>query len=128
MCFIIGGATTPGGSNINALYACYSDSMTVVDLGEFFYSSMGIDYAFAWYVPWIGSAGGICAGGGIDLNNTISGDTQCYDIGACTFNAVNTDLGPLPQPWLSGGGAWKMNGSQYELWGLNGVDVAFDLL
>jgi hypothetical protein len=98
MCFIIGGATTPGGGYTNALYTYYPDSMTVVDLGEFSYSSIGIDYAFAWYVPRIGAAGGICAGCGIDLNNTISGDTQCYDIDECTFNAVNTDLGQLPQP------------------------------
>jgi len=47
MCFIIGSASTPGGADTNSLYANYPNSMTAVNLDEFFYSPMGIDFAFA---------------------------------------------------------------------------------
>lgn len=124
VCYISGGATTPGGGNTNALYAYNPATQAVTNLGNFSYLPTGIAFHFSWYVPWVN---GICAGGGVDANSVVSGDTQCFDLDTGLFNGVNADLGPLPQPWWGGGDAW-MDGGQYEIWGVNGVDAAFALL
>ncbi len=127
VCYISGGATAAGGGNTSALYAYYPDSNTAVNLGDFSYLPGGFDFHASWYVPWIGSQGGICVGGGVNSANVVSADTQCYDIGAGVFNAVNADLGPMPA------GVWGMaddilyEGGDYQLWIANGVDASSSL-
>jgi uncharacterized membrane protein len=127
VCYISGGATTPGGGNTSALYAYYPDSNTVENLGNFNYLSGGFAFHASWYVPWIGSDGGICVGGGVNAASVVTANTQCYDIGAATFNAANADLGPMPA------GLWGMatgilyEDGDYQLWVANGADTAFEL-
>jgi len=127
VCYISGGATTPGGGNTSALYAYYPDSNTAVDLGDYSYLAGGFAFHASWYAPWVGGQGGICVGGGVNASSVVSGDTQCYDIGAAAFNATNADLGAMPA------GVWGMaddvlyEGGDYQLWLANGADTAFAL-
>jgi PKD repeat protein/subtilisin family serine protease len=127
VCYITGGATTPGGGNTSALYEYHPDTNTVVNLGDYNYLATGFAFHAGWYVPWIGGAGGICVGGGVNSGSTVSSDTQCYDIAAATFNAANADLGAMPS------GLWGMaddvlfEGGDYQLWVSNGADAGFAL-
>ncbi|MBE0410772.1 MAG: carboxypeptidase regulatory-like domain-containing protein, partial [Anaerolineales bacterium] len=127
VCYISGGATTPGGGNTSALYAYYPDTNTVENLGNFTYLAQGFAFHGSWYVPWIGSQGGICVGGGVNAASLVSADTQCYDIGAGVFNAPNADLGALPAGlWGIADGILIENGD-YQLWVAYGADTAFNL-
>ncbi|HQK14685.1 MAG TPA: S8 family serine peptidase, partial [Anaerolineae bacterium] len=127
VCYISGGATTAGGGNTSALYAYYPDSNTVVNLGDFSYLPGGFDFHASWYVPWIGSEGGICVGGGVNSSNVVSADTQCYDIGDGVFNAVNADLGAMPAAVWGMADDILYEGGDYQLWIANGVDASFAL-
>jgi subtilisin family serine protease len=127
VCYISGGATTPGGGNTSALYAYYPDTNTVENLGTFNYLAQGFAFHASWYVPWIGASGAICVGGGVNAGSVVSGDTQCYDIAAGVFNAVNADLGPLPAGlWGMADGVLYEDGD-YQLWVAQGADAAFAL-
>ena len=127
VCYISGGATTPGGGNTSTLYEYHPDTNTVVNLGAFNYLAGGFDFHAAWYVPWIGASGAICVGGGTNSSSSVSSGTQCYDINAGVFNPANADLGTLPS------GLWGMasgilyEGGDYQLWVANGADAGFAL-
>jgi hypothetical protein len=127
VCYISGGATTPGGGNTSALYAYYPDTNTVVNLGNFNYLAQGFAFHASWYVPWVGSEGGICVGGGVNAGSVVSADTQCYDIADGVFNATNADLGALPVGlWGMADGMLYEDGD-YQLWVAQGADSAFAL-
>jgi hypothetical protein len=127
VCYISGGATTPGGGNTSALYEYHPDTNTVVNLGNFNYLAGGFAFHASWFVPWIGADGAVCVGGGVNSGSTVSNGTQCYDIAAGVFNAANADLGTMPS------GLWGMaddvlyEGGDYQLWVSNGADAGFAL-
>ncbi|MFU8771502.1 MAG: S8 family serine peptidase, partial [Anaerolineales bacterium] len=127
VCYISGGATTPGGGNTSALYAYYPDTNTIVNQGNYSHLSLGFAFHASWFVPWVGSSGGICVGGGVNVNSEVTANTQCYDIAGAVFNAVNADLGTMPA------GLWGMadgmlyEGGDYQLWVAQGADAAFAL-
>jgi hypothetical protein len=78
-------------------------------------------------VPWVGSEGGICVGGGVNAGSVVSADTQCYDIADGVFNATNADLGALPVGlWGMADGMLYEDGD-YQLWVAQGADTAFAL-
>ncbi len=127
VCYISGGATTPGGGNLNTLYEYHPDTHTVVNLGNFTLHPAGFDFHASWYVPWVGSAGAICVGGGVDSGSVVFADTQCYDIAAGAFNAPNADLGQMLEGvWGTADGILYENGD-YQLYVANGADAAFQL-
>ncbi len=127
VCYISGGATSPGGGNTSTLYAYYPDTNTVENLGNFSYHSGGFAFHASWYVPWIGSQGGICVAGGANAANDVSANTQCYDIGAEVFNAPNADLGAMPAAvWSMANGIRYENGD-WQLWIANGSDAGLNL-
>jgi PKD repeat protein len=127
VCYISGGATAPGGGNVSSLYEYHPDTNTVVNLGNFTLHPAGFDFHASWYVPWVGSAGAICVGGGTDAASVVFPDTQCYDIAASAFNAPNADLGSMLQGvWGTADGVLYENGD-YQLWVANGADAGFNL-
>ncbi|MGC9025467.1 MAG: PKD domain-containing protein, partial [Chloroflexia bacterium] len=127
VCYISGGATAPGGGNQSTLYEYHPDTNTVVNLGNFTLHPAGFDFHASWYVPWIGSAGAICVGGGVDSGSVVFPDTQCYDIEAGAFNAPNADLGPMLEGvWGTADGVLYENGD-YLLYVADGADAYFSL-
>lgn len=128
VCYITGGATAPGGGDLTTLYEYHPDSNTATLLGNFTHIPGGFDFHAGWFAPWIGTAGGVCVGGGVDSASIVYADTQCYDIAAATFNPPNTDLGPLPEPWWGMADMEKEHAGAPQLWLANGTDAASLLL
>ena len=128
ICYISGGATTPGGGDLRSLYAYYPDSNTVVNLGEFDHIPSGFAHHASWYVPWLGLNGSVCVGGGIDASGVAYGDTQCYDLATGVFNTPNSDLGTLPLSLWGMADAEKYHGTDHELWIVGGVEDDFSTL
>ena len=128
VCYISGGATINAGGNQRTLYAYHPDTNTVDNLGQYTYSSVGFSMHFSWWVPWVGTSGAICVGGGVDANNAVYSATQCYDLATHVFHPPNSDLGPLPEPWWGGGDAWAIQGGEYRIWGFDGASGGFGLL
>jgi hypothetical protein len=128
ICYISGGATSPGGGNVNNLFEYHPDTNTIKYIGNFTHHPSGFDFHASWFVPWIGSHGAVCVGGGVDQSSGVTGDTQCYDIAAGKFNAPNSDLGPLPEPWWGMADGWRIQNGRYQIWLVNGVDGAGSLI
>ncbi len=128
MCYITGGATTPGNGNLTTLYRYNPAGNAATLLGNFTHIPTGFDFHAGWYVPWIGTAGGVCVGGGVGSGGSVYADTQCYDIAAATFNPPNADLGPLPEPWWGMADMEKVSASGRQLWIANGTNAGWALL
>ncbi|MEJ5311878.1 MAG: carboxypeptidase regulatory-like domain-containing protein [Anaerolineae bacterium] len=127
-CYITGGATAAGNGNLTTLYRYNPANNTATLLGNFTHIPTGFDFHAGWYVPWIGTAGGVCVGGGVDSSGNVYADTQCYDIAAATFNPPNADLGLLPEPWWGMADMEKVAANGRQLWLANGVNAAWILI
>ncbi|HNT74120.1 MAG TPA: hypothetical protein PKH77_03765 [Anaerolineae bacterium] len=125
-CYITGGATTLAGGNLTTLYRYDPAANAATLLGNFTHIPGGFNFHAGWYVPWIGTAGGVCVGGGINISDVVYADTQCYDIAAATFNTPNADLGPLPQPWWGMADMEEVHNGEYQLWLANGIGASGD--
>jgi len=121
VCYISGGATTTGGGNVNNLWEYRPDTNISIYLNNFTHHPSGFDFHASWFVPWVGSSGAVCVGGGIDRNSGVVADSQCYDLATGTFNPPNADLGPLPEPWWGMADGWMMYQGRYQIWIANGV-------
>jgi len=121
ICYISGGATTPGGGNLRDLWAYFPETNTAVKLGEFTHIPAGFNHHASWYVPWVGDAGAICVAGGSDWSDINYADTQCYDLATSTFNPPNADLGPLPEPWDAMADGWRIHEGEYQIWMAGGA-------
>lgn len=128
MCYITGGATTAAGGNLTTLYRYDPAANTAVSLGDFTHIPTGFNFHAGWYVPWIGTEGGVCVGGGVDSSDTAYSATQCYDIAAATFNTTNADLGPLPELWWGMADMEKVSANGRQLWLANGINTGGALL
>jgi hypothetical protein len=120
-CYLSGGAERPGGGTTRDLWVYYPDGTPGRHLGKFYDPTTVFDFHASWYVPWIGQQGAICVAGGVDHNHQIVAKTQCYDIAAESFNGVNADLGPLPEPWWGMADGWQVHRGDYQIWLANGV-------
>lgn len=127
VCYLSGGATSPGGGNTRDLWKYYPAENVAEYLGHF-KSTTPFDFHASWYVPWVGAAGAICVAGGVDQSSTVLDMTQCYDLQTHTFRSPNVDLGTLPEPWWGMADGWRDTREGYELWVANGADSAFALL
>jgi hypothetical protein len=122
ICYLTGGnREKPGGGTTRDLWWYDPAGNDIAHVGHFADSGIVFSFHASWYVPWIGDDGGICVAGGADHNHYIHTATQCYDIGDNSFNAVNADLGPLPEPWWGMADGWLMNYGEYQIWMANGV-------
>jgi hypothetical protein len=127
-CYITGGAATSGNGNLATLYRYNPADNTASLLGSFTHIPTGFDFHAGWYVPWIGTAGGICVGGGIGAGGTTYAETQCYNIGSAIFNPTNADLGPLPEPWWGMADMEKVAAGGRQLWLTNGINASSQML
>ncbi len=124
MCYITGGATVAGNGNLTTLYRYDPAGNAATLLGNFTHIPTGFDFHAGWYAPWIGTAGGVCVGGGVDNGGNVYADTQCYDIATATFHPPNADLGPLPEPWWGMADMEKVATGGRQLWIANGIDAS----
>ena len=120
VCYLSGGSTQEGGGRTLNLWKYYPGNNTAEHVGDFI-GSVWFGFHASWYVPWIGPDGAICVAGGVDHNHQINDTTQCYDIGADSFNGLNADLGTLPEPWWGMADGWAVFDGHYQLWIANGV-------
>lgn len=127
-CYLSGGATQPGGGETRNLWFYDPASNSGNELGQFFSGNepqylpqVWFNFHASWYVPWIGTGGGICVAGGLDHNSQLSKHTQCYDLASGTFNAVDDDLNQLPVYWWGMADGWAVRDGRYQLWMANGV-------
>jgi len=121
MCYLSGGNNQSSGGGTTRNLWRYDPATNGGEYVGDFPASEWFGFHASWYVPWIGDDGGICVAGGIDHNSQVNDVTQCYDIGADTFNGPNADLGPLPEPWWGMADGWQLTEHGYELWIANGV-------
>ena len=127
VCYLSGGATTPGGGRTRDLWKYYPATNVAEYVGHF-KASVWFNFHASWYVPWVGDAGAICVAGGVDQGSAANDSTQCYDLQTQSFHAQDVDLGTLPQAWWGMADGWLDTGENYELWIANGADSAFNLL
>ncbi|MFL7791025.1 MAG: hypothetical protein AB8I69_02710 [Anaerolineae bacterium] len=121
MCYLSGGNNTgPGGGTTRNLWRYDPETNGGQYVGNFA-GSVWFNFHASWYVPWVGDAGAICVAGGVDHNHQINDTTQCYNLGAGTFNGLNADLGTLPEAWWGMADGWQMYQGQYQIWMANGV-------
>jgi hypothetical protein len=121
-CYLSGGNhEKPGGGTTRNLWQYNPETNEGQYVGDFADSGTVFGFHASWYVPWIGNQGAICVAGGADHNHYIHNSTQCYDIDANAFNALNADLGTLPERWWGMADGWQITDQGYELWVANGV-------
>jgi len=120
VCYLSGGAEQPGGGTTRDLWTYYPETNTIGPY-KTFPADVWFDFHASWYVPWVGEKGAICVGGGVDHNHQINNTTQCYDLATQSFNALNADLGPLPEPWWGMADGWQVQNGRYQIWIANGV-------
>ena len=128
LCYISGGAASPGGGNVNNLWSYNPANNITIYLGNFTYFPTGFNQHASWYVPWIGTGGAICVGGGLNYQQGITRDTQCYDLALSQFNAPNADLGQLPELWYGMADGWSTHRGRHQIWIANGMDQNGTLL
>jgi len=120
VCYLSGGSEQEGGGRTRDLWK-YDPGTNTAEYLDKFPSSIWFGFHASWYVPWVGDDGAICVAGGVDHTHQINASTQCYDIGRDSFNALNADLGTLPEPWWGMADGWQVTDEGYELWIANGV-------
>jgi len=120
-CYLSGGAEQPGGGTTRDLWVYYPDGRPGRHLDKFYDPNTVFDFHASWYVPWIGDQGAICVAGGTDFNSQIIANSQCYDIATESLNAVNANLGSLPEPWWGMADGWQIQQGEYQIWLANGV-------
>lgn len=120
VCYLSGGSTETGGGRTRDLWK-YDPGTNTAQYTGHFSATVWFGFHASWYVPWIGDEGAICVAGGADHNYQVNDSTQCYDIHANSFHAMNADLGTLPEPWWGMADGWQITDEGYELWIANGV-------
>jgi len=120
VCYLSGGSGQEGGGRMRNLWR-YDPATNGGEYSGDFSADVWFGFHASWYVPWVGDDGAICVAGGVDHNHQINNSTQCYDIKDDSFNAMNTDLGTLPEPWWGMADGWQITDEGYELWVANGV-------
>jgi hypothetical protein len=125
-CYLSGGSPQEGGGRTRDLWVYYPGTHSGQYLGHF-PAALWFNFHASWYVPWVGNGGAICVGGGIDHKSNVISATQCYDLergrlgDPNPFNALNADLGPLPEPWWGMADGWQTFEGRYQIWIANGV-------
>lgn len=120
VCYLSGGSTQEGGGRTKDLWTYYPETNTIGPYRAF-PADVWFGFHASWYVPWVGEKGAICVGGGVDHNHQINDTTQCYDLATQSFNALNADLGPLPERWWGMADGWQVQDGRYQIWIANGV-------
>ena len=117
--YITGGATTPGGGNLNTVYVYNPVTNAWLAPLPNFTTVRDHHAAFIFRRPSDGHKL-LCVAGGATSYFTYLTSTQCYDFNTGTWNAENADVPHLPFDW------WGMGYCQLEcrppqLWLVGGV-------
>lgn len=120
VCYLSGGSTQTGGGRTRDLWV-YHPATNSGGYLDYFPAEIWFNFHASWYVPWVGDAGSICVGGGVDYYSNVVSATHCYDLATGTFNGENADLGPLPEPWWGMADGWMVYEGRYQIWLANGV-------
>jgi hypothetical protein len=117
LCYLTGGATSPGDGNMSSVYVydpiqnLWLDQLPDFDTQRNFHAAFVLDQ------------GGkqLCVVGGVNHSAELS-STQCYDLTTGTWGPENDDLGPLPSEWWGMGYSDKLHlGTNHQLWLTAGV-------
>ncbi|MEW6758171.1 MAG: kelch repeat-containing protein, partial [Acidobacteriota bacterium] len=117
LCYITGGATSPGGGNLNTAYVYDVAANTLTPLPPF---TTPRDFHASFF-----HNGRLCVAGGVDAGSAVFSSTQCYDFGLGAWGAENADVAPLPL------GVWGMGDGVLDISGIptpilaGGVDASF---
>ncbi len=120
LCFMTGGATTPGAGNLTTVYVYNTIGNAWLPELPPFASARDFHAAFLFNRP-SDSHDLLCVAGGVNSASVAFDSTQCYDFSTAAWNAEYADLGALPNAW------WGMGYAQLEgeLWLVEGADGAF---
>ena len=95
LCYLTGGATSPGGGNLTSAYVFDPAANAFTQLGD-------ITSARDFHTSWVGVLNGVkylCIGGGVNSGNTLIQSTQCYSLSQTppgVWNAENAQMAALP--------------------------------
>ena len=95
LCYMTGGANTPGGGTYTQAYVFDPVANTFTQLGDF--TSMR-----DFHTSWVGVLDGVkylCIGGGVNSASIMIQATQCFDLSQAapgTWNAENAQMAALP--------------------------------
>jgi len=118
VCYMTGGATTPGGGNLTSIYVYDTNANAWLTALPAFTSVRDFHAAFLYTRP-SDSHKLLCLAGG--NNGSDMSSTQCFDFSVGMWNVENADLGALP------GTSWGMGYTQRQtpdgeqLWMVGGV-------
>jgi subtilisin family serine protease len=121
LCYMTGGADTPGPGNLNTVYTYdpAADEWGNPTLPNF---TTARDFHAAWIVG-SGTDKMLCVAGGADSGSSELDSTQCYDFDAGAWNAEDADLGALPANVGGLGYAKELHGGTDErLWIVGGIE------
>jgi len=120
ICYMTGGATTPGDGNLKTVYVYDTKTNTWQSPLPNFTTERDFHAAFIFRNPSDGHKL-LCVAGG-DKNPSIYLDsTQCYDFNSTSWHAENTDLGVLPLSLWGMGYTKRPTAAGDQLWLVNGM-------
>jgi hypothetical protein len=90
-CYITGGATVPGGGDLNTFYAYNVAANTLTALPPF---TTARDFHASFFYNNL-----LCIAGGTTATDAELNSTQCFDFTTNAWRAENADLGTLPTTW-----------------------------
>ena len=119
LCYMTGGATTPGGGNLATTFVYDAVANAWLTPLPNFTNTRDFHAAFLFVRP-SDTHKLLCVAGGADPLTIGYISTQCYDFTTAAWNAENADLGALPATW------WGMGYAQRpgQLWFVGGVNAA----
>jgi len=118
LCYMTGGATTPGVGNLATVYVYDTIANTWLPELPPFSSVRDFHSAFLFTRP-SDSHKLLCVAGG--YSGTEMSSTQCFDFSAGTWNAENADLGALPGDHWAMGYTQRTTPEGEQLWLVAGV-------
>jgi hypothetical protein len=95
LCYVTGGATTPGGGNLSEAYLFDPVANAFTTLGSF-------TSVRDFHTSWLGTLDGtdyLCIGGGVNASSAMVTSTQCYDLSQAApgaWDAENAQMDALP--------------------------------
>ncbi|MEW5765981.1 MAG: Kelch repeat-containing protein, partial [Acidobacteriota bacterium] len=120
LCYITGGATVPGGGNLNTAYVYNVAANTLTPLPPF---TTPRDFHASFLYN-----GRLCIAGGVDAGSNVFSSTQCYDFGLGSWGAENADMAALPfGVWGMGDGVLDVAGTPTPIMA-GGVDASFGIV
>ncbi|HNT53606.1 MAG TPA: hypothetical protein PKG95_02775 [Anaerolineaceae bacterium] len=120
LCYLTGGATTPGGGDLAKVYVYDAVANAWLAPLPDFTSVRDFHAAYLFTRP-ADSHPLLCVAGGVNAANAFLDSTQCYDFTTAAWEAENATLGATPFAWW-GMGYTQRTVNAGELWLVAGAD------